>query len=221
MDFGPSEDSGRIDVMELDQPIPGSVKILVAGGFGVGKTTLVATVSEIRPLQTEEALTEEGIGIDDTSDLAQVGDTLGLAQAGDTSDVAQKTTTTVVLDFGRITIGDDLVLYLFGMPGQNRFSFVRDELSSGAIGAVVLVDPQRLADSSPSIDYFARHGTPYLVAVNGFDDTPRYHLDEVRVALNLDPRVPLLSCDARERKSSKQVLITLLEHVMSRLALGI
>jgi signal recognition particle receptor subunit beta len=199
MDFGPSEDAGRVDLLEPDQRIPGSVKILVAGGFGVGKSTLVATVSEIQPLQTEEVLTEEGASVDDTSD------------------VANKTMTTVVLDFGRITIGDDLVLYLFGTPGQVRFSFVQDDLSSGAIGAVVLTDPRRLADSSPSIDYFERCSIPYLVAVNRFDGAPRYDVDEIRRALNLPPGVPLTGCDARVRESSKRVLITLVEHVMSRL----
>jgi signal recognition particle receptor subunit beta len=199
MDFGPSEDAGRVDLLEPDQRIPGSVKILVAGGFGVGKSTLVATVSEIGPLQTEEALTDEGISVDDTSD------------------VADKTTTTVVLDFGRITLGADLVLYLFGTPGQARFSFVQDELSSGAIGAVVLTDPRRLADSSPSIEYFERCGIPYLVAVNRFDGAPRYDAEKVRRGLNLHPGVPVTGCDARVRESSKRVLITLVEHVMSRL----
>jgi signal recognition particle receptor subunit beta len=176
--------------------IPVALKILIAGGFGVGKTTLVGSVSEIRPLRTEEYLTGESVGIDDTSG------------------VESKNTTTVAMDFGRITISDELVLYLFGTPGQDRFWFVWDELALGAIGAVVLADTRRLADCFPSVDYFERRGTPFIVAVNCFDGARRYRPEEVQLALNLDPGVPVLLCDARKRHSGKDVLITLVEHVM-------
>lgn len=177
--------------------LPISVKIMVAGGFGVGKTTLVGAVSEIRPLRTEEYLTNEGLGIDDLDG------------------VDMKNTTTVAMDFGRITISDDLVFYLFGAPGQDRFWFVWDELALGALGAVVLADTRRLENCFPSVDYFERRGTPFLVAVNCFDDAPRqYRPDEVQLALDLDPYVPVVLCDARSRRSSKEVLIALVEHVM-------
>ncbi|SCL19323.1 hypothetical protein GA0074692_0599 [Micromonospora pallida] len=186
MDYGHSE-----------QPtVPTAIKILIAGGFGVGKTTMVGAVSETRPLRTEEVLTESGVGIDDLSG------------------VEDKVTTTVAMDFGRITISEDLVLYLFGTPGQDRFWFVWDELALGAIGAVVLADTRRLADCFPSIDYFEGRGTPFVVAVNCFEGARRYRLDEVQAALNLDSDVPVLLCDARQRQSSKDVLITLLEHAM-------
>ncbi|WBB54034.1 ATP/GTP-binding protein [Verrucosispora sp. WMMD573] len=176
--------------------LPTAIKILIAGGFGVGKTTLVGAVSETRPLRTEEVLTESGVGVDDLEG------------------VEAKRTTTVAMDFGRITISDDLVLYLFGTPGQDRFWFVWDELALGAIGAVVLADTRRLADCFPSIDYFEGQGTPFLVAVNCFEGARRYRLDEVRSALNLDPEVPVLLCDARQRESAKEVLIMLVEHAM-------
>ncbi|MEG3637108.1 GTP-binding protein [Micromonospora palythoicola] len=176
--------------------LPTAIKILIAGGFGAGKTTLVGAVSETRPLRTEEVLTESGVGIDDLEG------------------VETKRTTTVAMDFGRITISDDLVLYLFGTPGQDRFWFVWDELALGAIGAVVLADTRRLADCFPSIDYFEGRGTPFLVAVNCFEGARRYRLDEVQAALNLDPEVPVLLCDARQRESVKEVLIMLVEHAM-------
>ncbi|MEV0329902.1 ATP-binding protein [Micromonospora echinospora] len=188
MDYGHSEQPA--------ETVPTAIKILIAGGFGVGKTTMVGAVSETRPLRTEEVLTESGVGIDDLSG------------------VESKSTTTVAMDFGRITISDDLVLYLFGTPGQDRFWFVWDELALGAIGAVVLADTRRLADCFPSIDYFEGRGTPFVVAVNCFEGARRYRLDEVQAALNLDPDVPVLLCDARQRQSSKEVLITLLEHAM-------
>jgi signal recognition particle receptor subunit beta len=177
--------------------IPLAVKILVAGGFGVGKTTLVSAVSEIRPLQTEEVLTNAGVGVDDL--------------AG----VERKTTTTVAMDFGRISISDDIVLYLFGTPGQDRFWFLWDELALGALGAVVLADTRRLTECFPSVDYFERRGTPFLVAVNCFDGVQRHSADAVRRALDLDPHVPVVLCDARERRSIKDVLIALVEHVMT------
>ncbi|MGX7670456.1 GTP-binding protein [Plantactinospora sp. DSM 117369] len=178
------------------EPMPTAVKILIAGGFGVGKTTLVGAVSETRPLRTEELLTEEGVSVDDLSG------------------VEAKTTTTVAMDFGRISINDDLVLYLFGTPGQDRFWFVWDELALGALGAVVLADTRRLADCFPSVDYFEKHGTPFIVAVNCFEGARQYQLQEVTQALSLDPGVPVMLCDARSRESGKEVLIAVLEHAM-------
>jgi signal recognition particle receptor subunit beta len=189
-------DYGRSERPAGAAPLPTAIKILIAGGFGAGKTTMVGAVSETRPLRTEEVLTETGIGIDDLSG------------------VEDKTTTTVAMDFGRITISDDLVLYLFGTPGQDRFWFVWDELALGAIGAVVLADTRRLAECFPSIDYFEERGIPFVVAVNCFEGARRFRLDEVQSALNLDPDVPVVLCDARRRESAKEVLITLLEHAM-------
>jgi signal recognition particle receptor subunit beta len=180
-----------------DGHIPLAVKILIAGGFGVGKTTLVSAVSEIRPLQTEEVLTNAGVGIDDVDG------------------VEGKTTTTVAMDFGRISINDDIVLYLFGTPGQDRFWFLWDELALGALGAVVLADTRRLTDCFPSVDYFERRSTPFLVAVNCFDGVQKHTAEQVRRALDLDPDVPVVLCDARDRRSIKDVLIALVEHVMT------
>ncbi|HEY1701995.1 MAG TPA: ATP/GTP-binding protein [Trebonia sp.] len=174
-----------------------SIKILLAGGFGVGKTTLVGAVSEIKPLRTEELLTESSAKYDST--------------AG----VERKTTTTVAMDFGRISMRDDLVLYLFGTPGQQRFWFMWDELAVGALGAVVLADTRRLADSFPAIDYFERREIPFIVALNQFDGSRRYSPDDVRVALDLDRGLPIVLCDARSKESAKEVLITLVEHVLS------
>jgi signal recognition particle receptor subunit beta len=191
MDFALSDPTGGAD------RLPTALKIVIAGGFGVGKTTMVAAVSEIPPLSTEEELTAESIGVDDVSGIER------------------KSTTTVAMDFGRITINDDLVLYLFGTPGQDRFWFLWDELALGAIGAIVLADTRRLADCFPSVDYFERRGTPFIVAVNCFDSARRHEPDEVRLALDLDPDVPLILCDARERESSKRALITLVERAMS------
>ncbi|MGX7828330.1 GTP-binding protein [Actinokineospora sp. 24-640] len=177
--------------------IPTSIKIVVAGGFGVGKTTLVNAVSEIPPLRTEEILTEASVGVDEM--------------------VAGKETTTVALDFGRITINTKVVLYLFGTPGQNRFWFMWDELARGALGAIVLVDTRRLDSSFPSIDFFERRGIPFIVAVNEFDGSWPHTLDEVRQALDIDSAVPVVPCDARDRESAKLVLVELVHHTMRRL----
>jgi signal recognition particle receptor subunit beta len=177
-----------------------SVKVVVAGGFGTGKTTLVGSVSEIPPLTTEEVLTEASIGIDDMTG------------------VEDKTGTTVALDFGRITISSDVVLYLFGTPGQDRFWFIWDELAQGAVGAVALVDTRRLNTSFAAVDYFERRGIPFVAAVNRFYGECPYTEEEIRSALELDPTVPLLWCDARDRASCKQALIDLFRHAMSRLS---
>jgi signal recognition particle receptor subunit beta len=177
-------------------------KILIAGGLGAGKTTLVGAISEVRPLRTEEAFTTASVGMDDLSG------------------VDSKATTTVAMDFGRITMGSHLTLYLFGTPGQERFWFMWDELSYGAIGAVVLADTRRLGDSFPSVDYFEQHQIPFIVAINCFDDAPDYDPDDVRIALDLDPRVPAVLCDARQVSSVKQVLITLVEHILGGTSSG-
>ncbi|WP_433224243.1 GTP-binding protein [Dactylosporangium sp. CS-047395] len=180
-----------------DGHVPLAVKILIAGGFGVGKTTLVSAVSEIRPLQTEEVLTNAGVGIDDVHG------------------VEGKRTTTVAMDFGRISINQDIVLYLFGTPGQDRFWFLWDELALGALGAVVLADTRRLNDCFPSVDYFEGRNTPFLVAVNCFDGVQKHSATQIAKALDLDPDVPVVLCDARDRRSVKDVLIALVEHVMT------
>ncbi len=189
-------DSVRSDRDGARSRIPVALKILIAGGFGAGKTTMVGSVSEIRPLQTEEVLT-------------------GVEGADDTAGVEGKSTTTVTMDFGRITITDDLQLYLFGTPGQDRFWFLWDELSQGALGAVVLADTRRLADCFPSIDYFEQRGTPFVVAVNVFDDR-RFGADAVARALDLDPDVPVVEFDARDQVAARNVLIDLVEYVARR-----
>ncbi|MZG17095.1 ATP-binding protein [Streptomyces sp. SID5914] len=173
-----------------------TAKILIAGGFGVGKTTLVATVSETTPLRTEELITEASVGVDD--------------MAG----IERKTTTTVAMDFGRITLSQALVVYLFGAPGQDRFWFMWDDLSRGALGAIVLADTRRLDHCFASVDFFEHRGIPFAVGVNCFDGRCDEDPDEIRAALDLAPDVPLVLCDARDRESVKSVLVTLLEHVM-------
>ncbi|RKN18084.1 ATP/GTP-binding protein [Micromonospora musae] len=188
-------DSVRFDRTGAGTRVPLALKILIAGGFGAGKTTLVSALSEVRPLQTEEILTGAGADTDDISG------------------VEGKSTTTVAMDFGRITINEDLQLYLFGTPGQDRFWFLWDELAFGALGAVVLADTRRLSDCFPSIDYFEQRGIPFVVGVNCFDGARQYDLATVRRALDLDPEVPVLLCDARDRQSGKLVLIGLVEHV--------
>ena len=180
-------------------PLPSTardgLKIVIVGGFGVGKTTMVRSVSEIRPLSTEETMTQAGVGIDDG------------ASPG-------KTTTTVAFDFGRISLNEHMVLYLFGAPGQERFWFLWDRLFAGTLGAVVLVDTHRLADSWYSIDRLEHHGTPFIVARNNFGE-PEHSLDQVRQALDLSADVPLIDCDARRRDSSKTVLLSLVHHLFA------
>jgi uncharacterized protein len=177
---------------------PQAVKIVIAGGFGVGKTTLVSAVSEITPLTTEAVMTAASAGVDDLSHLPN------------------KTTTTVAMDFGRITLDTDLILYLFGTPGQDRFWFMWDDLCRGAIGAIVLVDTRRLDDCFAAIDYFEQRRLPFVVALNLFDGIRHHEPGDVREALAVSADVPLVLIDARERDSVKQALVELVQHALAR-----
>ncbi|MCX4750650.1 ATP/GTP-binding protein [Kitasatospora sp. NBC_01287] len=187
--------------MTDSQAAPAAVKILIAGGFGVGKTTLVGSVSEVAPLRTEEYLTRASVGVDFLDG------------------VDSKDTTTVALDFGRITIGPELVVYLFGTPGQERFWFMWNDLVNGALGGVVIADTRRLESSFASIDFFESRQIPFVVAINCFDGVNSRASAEIRAALDLDPQVPLLIGDARSRPFGRDVLLALVDHLINQPAL--
>lgn len=179
-----------------------AVKFVIAGGFGVGKTTFVGAISEVPPLTTEAAMTVVAKGVDNIDGVAKTS----------------KTTTTVAMDFGRLTVDQSLVMYLFGAPGQGRFTFMWDDLINGALGAVVLVDTQRVEECFAAVDYFEQKSLPFVVGVNVFDGSDRYGLDEVREALGISPGVPVFEMDARRKNSCRDALLVLLELLVSKIS---